>query len=55
MLLPQNLSSNSLEMQPLKGLSKSIKELIVKLHQGKPLTREEDEFCLSLKMELEND
>jgi len=55
MLLPQNLSSNSQEMQPLKGLSKSIKELIVKLHQGKPLKPEEDEFCLSLKMELEND
>lgn len=39
----------------MKGLSKSIKKLIVKLHQGKPLTEEEDEFCLGLKEELEDD
>lgn len=37
-----------------KGLSKSIKKLIVKLHQGIALTEEEDEFCLDLKKELEN-
>ena len=35
-----------------KGLSKSIKKLIVKLHQGIPLTEEEDSFCLDLKKEL---
>ncbi|MBA7580995.1 hypothetical protein ES708_22894 [subsurface metagenome] len=34
-----------------KGLSKTIKKLIVKLHQGIPLTEEEDEFCLSLKQD----
>jgi len=36
-----------------KGLSKTIKKLIVKLHQGLPLTAEEDEFCMVLKKELE--
>jgi len=34
----------------LKGLSKSIKELIVKLHQGKPLTREEDDVLFELEV-----
>jgi len=37
----------------MKGLSKTIKTLIVKLHQGKPLTPEEDCFCLDLKKEIE--
>ena len=37
----------------MKGLSKTIKRLIVKLHQNIPLTADEDEFCLSLKEELE--
>jgi len=38
-----------------KGLSKTIKRLIVKLHQGESLTQEEDSFCLGLKEELESD
>lgn len=36
-----------------KGLTKTIKKLIVKIHQGIPLTEAEDEFCLDLKKELE--
>ena len=36
-----------------KGLTKTIKKLIVKLHQEIALTPEEDEFCLDLKKELE--
>ena len=36
----------------MKGLSNYIKKLIVKLHQGIPLTPGEDEFCLDLKKEL---
>ena len=36
-----------------KGLTKTIKKLIVKLHQGIPLTEEEDEFCIDIKKELE--
>ncbi|MBA7577154.1 hypothetical protein ES708_19000 [subsurface metagenome] len=35
-----------------KGLSKTMKKLIVKLHQGIALTPEEDEFCMDLKKEL---
>lgn len=38
----------------MKGLSKYIKTLIVKLHQGKPLTQEEDEFCLSIADDLKD-
>lgn len=34
-----------------KGLSSAIKTIICKLHAGKPLTPEEDEFCLSLRSE----
>jgi len=37
----------------MKGLSKTIKTLIVKLHQGIALTLEEDQFCLELKKEIE--
>ena len=39
-------------MKMAKGLSNHIKNLIVKLHQGIPLTEEEDEFCLDLKKEV---
>ena len=44
-----------MKMPKNKGLSKYIKKLIVKLHQGIPLTEQEDQFCLELKEEIEKD
>lgn len=36
-----------------KGVSKAIKRLIVALWLGQPLTAEQEEFCASLREELE--
>jgi len=38
-----------------KGLTKTIKRLIVALWKGEPLTEEQEQFCESLKEELEED